>query len=436
MNASNKTSKSLKSNKSRIIKMDHITKIEGHAKLSMKIENNQLKRLRLDVYESARFFESLIMCRKYDELSSLTSRICGTCSPSHAITSLLATEKAFGVKVSQQTNTLRDLLLYGTTIQNHAMHLFLLALPDYYNYESAIAMASKHKNLISMGLNLKKLGNQLVTVVGGRDIHPITAVVGGFSKIPEKERLDEQLKQFKKGRKLAKDAVELFLKLKYPEFNRETQAFGLVNDQYSFYKGNINCMGRICYSKSGYKDVFKEYLKEGSTAKVVLFKGKPFFNGALARLIVNGDNLSKGSKKYLKDVDFNNPYHNNIAQGIEVLHSFDKVIEILEQKKFKSEDPVSFTPKASQGVAITEAPRGLLVHDYIFNKDGFCEKSNIITPTAQNLKQMETDLKQMVPTLLNKPEHILKRNVEMLIRAYDPCFSCSSHFLEWDVDRS
>jgi coenzyme F420-reducing hydrogenase alpha subunit len=421
--------------KSRTINLDHITKIEGHARLNIKIERNQLKQLRLDVFESARFFESLVLCRKYDELSPLTSRICGTCSPSHAITSLLATENAFKIKVSKQTEVLRNLLLYGTAIQNHAMHLYLLALPDYFGFESVIDMASSHRDKVSQGLTLKKVGNQLVTAIGGRDIHPFTAVVGGFSKIPEKETLDEQLVAFKKSRELAVKTVELFSKLKYPAFERDTQTFGLVNGSHSFYSGKINCVGGICFPESNYENIFTEHLKEGSTAKVVLYNGLPFFNGALARLHVNGNTLSNGAKKYLNLVNFKNPYHNNLAQAIEILHCFDRVIEILSTEKFKPEEPVKFKPKAGRGVAVTEAPRGLVFHDYTFDKNGFCQKANIITPTAQNLKQMETDLKLLVPTLLNGSETALKRNVEMLIRAYDPCFSCSSHFLEWNVKR-
>ncbi|MFH1440109.1 MAG: Ni/Fe hydrogenase subunit alpha [Candidatus Woesearchaeota archaeon] len=431
--------------KSRIIKLDHITKIEGHAKINIKIEKNQVKKVKLDVYESARFFESLVLCRKYDELSPLTSRICGTCSPSHAITSLLATENALKVKVSEQTDVLRDLLLYGTAIQNHVMHLYLLALPDYFGYESAIAMASKHKDKVLMGLNLKKIGNQLVTAVGGREVHPITAVVGGFSKIPDNNKLKEQINIFKKARKHAVSTVELFMKLKYPKFSRDTQAFGLVNDTHSFYKGRINCIGGICFpdlnGNSNYDNIFAEHIKKGSTAKVVLYKGKPFFNGALARLKVNSDSLSKGSKKYIDKIDFMNPFHNNTAQAIEVLHSFDRIIEILENIKLKQEDVVDFKVGAGsgnsgiRGVAVTEAPRGLVLHDYTLDKDGYCIKANIITPTAQNLKQMEDDLKIMIPTLLNKPESVLKKNVEMLIRAYDPCFSCSSHFLELNIEK-
>lgn len=427
--------KNIKKEKTRTIKLEHITKIEGHAKLTLLIEKNKLKKVKLDVYESARFFESLVLCRKYDQLSPLTSRICGTCSPSHAITSLVATENAFNIKVSEQTKTLRDLLMYGTIIQNHAMHLYLLVLPDYFGYESAIEMASKYKKEVLMGLSLKKLGNELVTVVGGREIHPISAVIGGFSKIPEQDKLKEQLGKFKQMKKHAIATADLFSKLTYPKFSRETQAFGLVNKTHSFYQGKINCVGGICFPEQSYDNIFEEHLKKGSTAKVVLYKNKPFFNGALARLLVNRDSLSKDAKKYLPKIDVNNPFHNNLAQAIELVHSFDRIIEILEGIKVHDEEPVKFNVKAGRGIAVTEAPRGLLFHDYTYDENGHCMKANIITPTAQNLKQMEEDLKLMLPSLLSKPESTIKKHVEMLIRSYDPCFSCSSHFLEMKIER-
>ncbi|MFO8016924.1 MAG: Ni/Fe hydrogenase subunit alpha [Candidatus Woesearchaeota archaeon] len=417
------------------IKVDHITKIEGHAKLNVKIDNGQVKKAKLSVFESARFFESLVLCRRYDEASPLTSRICGICSPSHAITSILATENAFNIKVSEQTHMLRDLLLYGTVFQNHVLHLYILALPDYFGYDSAIAMASKYRDKIQMALRLKQLGNELVTVVGGREIHPITAVVGGFSKIPEQERLDQLLEKFRKLRPYAEKTVDIFSKLKYPKLKRDSQAFAFVNDKHSFYKGKINCVGGECIPKENYDNVFEEHIKKGSTAKVVLYRNKPFFNGALARLMVNGDSLSKDAKKYIDRVDFSNPFHNNLAQAIEVLHSFDRIIEILENLKVKDEKPVDFKVKAGRGIAYTEAPRGLVVHDYTYDKNGHMMKANIITPTTQNLKQMEEDLKTFLPPLLSRPKETIKQQIEMLIRAYDPCFSCSAHFLDLKMER-
>lgn len=419
----------------RTIKLEHITKIEGHAKLNVNVEKGMVKKVKLDVYESARFFESLVLCRRYDQTSPLVSRICGVCSPSHSLTSILATENAFNVKVSKQTDILRDLLLYSTVLQNHAVHLFIMALPDYFGYDNAISMASKYRDEVLMGLKLKQLGNELVTVVGGREIHPITAVIGGFSVIPEQARLDIMLAKFRNLRPYAVKTIELFSKLDYPEFSRKSQAFAFVNDTHSFYKGKINCVGGVCVPEENYAEVFEEHIKKGSTAKFVLYNGKPFFNGALARLLVNRDSLSEDAKRYISRINFQNPFHNNLAQAIEILHCFDRIIGILENLKVVPEEPVPFTPKAGRGIAFTEAPRGLLVHDYTYDEKGHVMKANIITPTAQNLKQMEDDLKIFLPGILNRPEKQIKQMIEMLIRSYDPCFSCSAHFLEMKIER-
>ena len=185
----------------KIIKLEHISKIEGHAKLTIKIEQGKVKKTRLDIFEGARFFEAIIMNRKYDEVPWLTSRICGVCSTSHLIASIMAVEDAFKVKISEQTRLLRELLHIGAIMQSHAIHLFFMVLPDYLGFESAIQMAKKKKKIISLALNVKKAGVDIVTLIGGRDFHPITATIGGFSRIPKKKEVIALLDNLKKKKK-------------------------------------------------------------------------------------------------------------------------------------------------------------------------------------------------------------------------------------------
>jgi sulfhydrogenase subunit alpha len=414
------------------IKLDHITKIEGHARLNVKIDKGKVQKVKLDVIESARFFEAIVRNRKWDEVSPLTARICGVCSPSHHITSLMAVENAFGIEVSEQTKMLRKAMLYGSIIGNHCVHLYFLALPDYLGFESAIAMAGKRKEDVTRALMIKKLGNEVVRVIGGREVHPITPLVGGFSKVPTSESIKQLLTQLKARRDDVVKTVELFKSLPYQDFERETQQFALINKDHSFDEGNINCVGGMCIPKMSYTNFFSEQLKQGSTSKVVLFKGKSYCNGALARLKINPEGLTKDAKSYLKYVKFNNPEHNNFAQAIEILHSFDRLIEMFESMDTTVMiNPPEIKPKEGRGVAITEAPRGLLFHDYQFDSKGFITSANIITPTTQNLKQMENDIKDMLPGVINKKskEEVIL-DIERLIRAYDPCISCSAHFLE------
>jgi len=205
--------------KEKTIKMDYVTKIEGHAKLSIKIRKKQIKEVSLNLFEGARFFEGILKGKKYNDISPISSRICGVCSPVHGLTALKAVENAFNVKVSKQTNLLREMMHLGGIIQSHALHLYFLALPDYYGFESALQMASKHKNKIIKALRLKQLGNALVSEIGGRDIHPFTSVLGGFSRIPKQETWCLLLDKLKRSRKDAVDTVNLFLSLKYPEYS-------------------------------------------------------------------------------------------------------------------------------------------------------------------------------------------------------------------------
>ena len=415
-----------------VIKLDHITKIEGHAKLNIKIDKGKIKKASLEIVEGARFFEAIIQGRHWNEMSPLTSRICGICSSIHAVTSLKAVENAFGVRVSRQTDMLRELLVLAALIQSHVMHLFFLALPDYLGYSGAIEMAKKHKNEINLALRLKNLGNELVTLFGGREVHPITAVVGGFAKIPEKEKMDLILKKLESAKKDAVDVLNLFQGLKYPEFERETKYFALEHKgEYPFLHGNISCTGQQCIPTGLYDMHFEEYMTPGSSAKFVVVAGKSYMVGALARLNNNSKFLSKNARKLLKiKIPNHSPFMNNVAQAIEIVHAIDKSIEIISGLKLRKEKPVEVIPKEGRGVAVTEAPRGILFHDYTFSKTGCLTKANIITPTAQNLRNIEEDLKQFLPGRLNIGKKALVLDIEKLIRSYDPCISCSAHFLE------
>jgi len=423
---------------SKTIRLDHITKIEGHASLRVVVEDNKLKTVELGAFEGARFFEGLIVGRKYYEVPIITSRICGICSCIHVTASLQAIENAFGVKVSEQTRLLRELLCVGERIRSHASHLYLFALPDYLGYESALAMAPKHKEEVNKALELIKLGNNIVTAIGGRDMHPIAGVVGGFTKIPDKEEFKELLNRLKKQKRDAIKTVELFAKLKYPKFERQTQYFALYDNGYSTISGDVRSSDKKIKPKS-YKEHIKEVIKEYSTAKFSTINGRSFMVGSLARVNNNHDTMSKDTKKLIKKLKLRfhiyNPFYNNLCQALELVNHFDRAIEMLEDLELKEEEPVKVIVRQGRGVSCVEAPRGLLFHDYEFDESGKLVKANIITPTAQNLNNLEQDLWAYLPIILNKSDDKVKLEIEKLIRAYDPCFSCSAHFLEMDLER-
>jgi sulfhydrogenase subunit alpha len=413
------------------IKIDHVAKIEGHAELSIKIENGKLKQSRFKVIEGARFFEQIIVGRNYDEVPYMTSRICGVCSPIHVVTSCMAVENAFNVKITKQSKLLRELLVHGGNIQSHAMHLYFLALPDYLGFESAIPMMSKYKKEINNALLLKRLGNKIIQVIGGREVHPITCIPGGFAKTPDQNKLKEILIELKAAKKVVKATAKLFQSLKYPDFEMNTEYFALEGkNNYPSFGSKVASHKKDNFSTKSYEEHIAEYLSPGEPTKFAVSKGEGYFVGALARLNINHKLLSKDAQKAIKiKLPNNSIFMNNVAQAIELIDAVDRCITIIGNLKLKEEKSVEIKTFATRGIAITEAPRGLLIHDYKFNKDGKLLKANVITPTSQNLRNINDEIKAFLPSILSKPKKEITVDIEKLIRSYDPCISCSAQFL-------
>ncbi len=416
------------------IKLDHITKIEGHAKLHVKVDEGELTKVEMGAFEGARFFEGLIVGRDYKEVPIITSRICGICSCIHVTCSVQAVENALGIEVSRQTHKLRELMCLGERIRSHASHLYLFALPDYLGYESSLAMTKDHKQKVKRALELIKVGNRMVTAIGGREMHPVATVPGGFTRIPSQEKLDNLLLQLKEQRNNALRTANIFSVIEYPRFERKTQYFALDDNGYSIISGDVKSFDDRIRSHD-YKEHIDEQMKEYSTAKFSTVNGSSFMVGALARLN-NHQDLSQDTKEMIKKFGFHfpiyNPFYNNVCQALELVHHFDQSIEILENLKLRDEKAKEIGELNGRGVSVCEAPRGLLFHDYEFS-DGVIKKANIITPTAQNLNNLEQDLWEYLPGILGDAE--VKMEIEKLIRAYDPCFSCSAHFLELKMER-
>ena len=425
----------------RKIDMNYITKIEGHASLYLEISDGKVKECNLKSVEGARFFEGIVVGKHYSEISEITSRICGICSCAHTVTAIKAIENAFNIQVSEQTKLLRELLTIGERIRSHAAHLYFLVLPDYLGFESGIAMAAKHKTEVNRALELMKLGNNIVEVIGGRVMHPVTLEVGSFTNIPDKEKLNDLLKRLKFLRRDAIKTAELFGSLQYPYFERKTEYISLKQlDGFPLLTGDIVSTDGLNIKAHDYKKHLKEYIVPYSTAKFAVHKNKSYMLGALARINNNSRLLCKDAENIIKrsrnKFPNYNPFVNNFAQALEIVHWIDRSVEIIEKWEFKKEYPQEIKPKAERGVAATEAPRGILFHDYEFDSKGFVKKCNIITPTCQFLRNLEEDIKEYVSqNLIDKPEKELKLEIEKLIRAYDPCFSCSTHFLELKLKR-
>ncbi|MFH1590574.1 MAG: Ni/Fe hydrogenase subunit alpha [archaeon] len=416
------------------ITLNHITKIEGHAKLNLGIDKGKVTVCELAVTEGARYFEGIVRGRKYFEAHEMTSRICGICSCGHVVASLLAIEDAIGVVASPQSMRLRELMTLGERIRSHATHLYFLALPDYLGYESALAMAPKYKAELKTALSMIKVGNGIIKTLAARDMHPVSGAVGGWLRLPAQEAIDQTTKDLAGIKAAAKKTCDLFASLSVPGIVSEGDWFSLSEpDKYAMISGDV-VSGKTRFERHRYREFIKEHHEDYSTANFVVREGKRYMAGALARLNNNHEHLSKDAKTALKKskltLPSRNPFHNNSAQAIELLHSIDEAMMICNSLTIHPEQPPKHSPRPGTGIAAIEVPRGTLWHEYTIDEHGLITNANIITPTAQNLLNMQEDIRAYVPSLLSSSKEEIVLSVEKLIRAYDPCFSCSAHFLE------
>lgn len=414
------------------IRIEGISKTEGHASLEVKVRNKKVKDVKLKVNENKRFFTQGMRGKKFSEIPSFLSRICGTCSIAHLLASTEAIERALGVKVSEQTTILRKLLTFGLIIRDHAMHLYFLSLPDIFEKDSILEVSDENPQIVKDAFDVKSAGNMLSRLVGGRAIHPFYSTIGGFLKIPETREIREVLAQLKGVRDKIFDLLEIFYNSDL-EFSRETMYVALCTPSFNFLEGEIRSSEGICIAEEEYWNFVNRVVIPYSQSTAFEFTGKPYRVGALARINLNSialdEDTKRDAKKYLKKFPSNNIFDNNLAQAIEILHSIDASIKILETFDFKKESIPKIEVKGGEGVGVIEAPRGTLYHMIYLDENGNVKFGNLVIPTAQNQIQMELDIRDVIQENLDKSKHEIQHLVETLIRAYDPCFSCASHFL-------
>ena len=421
------------------IELEHITRVEGHGNIVLDADNGKIISVQWQVPEAPRFFEVMVDGRDYHQLAHITSRICGICSIAHTLTSLKATENAMGVKISKQTLLLRKLALHAENIQSHILHLGYLVSPDLFGVGSVFPLIKTHKDIVTKIVKIHRLANEMSELICGRTIHPVTLTVGGFTKIPTEKKLIELKDQIHGIIKTAHDITEVVLTnaVKLPVFTRETEYIGLVsNDEYALYDGVIGSTDTGKHKIQDYLSITNEYMVPHSTAKYTKHNRDSYMVGALARYNLNSQKLTPMAKEIanksgLKTICFN-PFMNNIAQLVELYHSLEDSINLIDEliKNRLKEEKVKIKVKAGQGVGIIEAPRGILIHDYTIDKNGTCVKANCIIPTNQNHATIQKDMELFAPTLLDKSKKEIELNLEMLVRAYDPCISCSTHYLK------
>lgn len=417
---------------SKEINIDYLARVEGEANILIKFGENGTEELKLKIFEPPRFFEGFLIGRSFDEVGDIVSRICGICPVSHMTTAILAVENACGIRVSEQTRILRKILSMSQIAASHVIHLYMLALPDYHKKKSIIEMMPDFGQEIERLVRMKEILNGLTAVIGGRALHPVTHMPGGFTRVPDPDHLKLCAKNLDSIRPDAEETVKLISKLPYPEFVRSSEYVCInSNEEYSVNHGNIISSSGMNIGVEKYYDYFEEKQVKYAMAKQTHIKGRSsLMSGALARVNLKFNKLNSSTMALAEEIGFsipdNNIFHNNTAQALETHHFVEECIRLIKEFDLREESRIrKFS--AGEGGAATEAPRGLLYHWYRVNRRGIVEKANIVTPTSHNFSNIEGDLRAFVDAYRYLPVDELRSGCEKLVRAYDPCFSCSVH---------
>jgi coenzyme F420-reducing hydrogenase alpha subunit len=423
------------------IDVHHLTRVEGHGNIVINMKQGVLQKAQLEIVEAPRYFEAMLKGRNFQEVAIITSRICGICSLGHQMTSLKATEAALGIEISEQTEILRKILIHGATFQSNVLHALFLATPDLLNVGSVFPLINTHKDVVLAALRLKRLANDIGDIISGRAVHPISCVPGGFTKLPtENELIDLREKLFKQALPDAEYAIDVVASLtdKLPDFTRETEYISVYNNkEYGLYDGDIYSSDSGTSQVENYLEVTNEFVVPHSSSKHARFNRSSYFFGALSRFNNSHKLLKPKAKAAAEKLGLSapcfNPYMNTVAQMVEVAHCIEDCIDLMDNLLSSGINPEkvnSEITKYGRGIAATEVPRGILFHDYTYNRQGSIEEANCIIPTGQNLANIDDDMKKLVPEIIDESKEDITLKLEMLVRAYDPCISCSVHMLD------
>ncbi len=443
--------KSLSKIDSQNLKVDvhYLTRVEGHGNIVVDVTGGKLAKCEFQIIESPRFFESMLVGRSIWEAQHLTSRICGICACGHSLASIKAAEDALGVKPSDEVVMLRKLLLYTEILDSHILHIYILVAPDLLGVKSVLPLVKTHRSVVEMALRMKRMSDYAGEVLAGRHIHPISYVIGGLTQLPSKEGLEKLYNLMLESRKDGEETVKIIKTLKFPQFSRPTQYMSLTSDdEYAMYDGDLTVNGQKS-KVSNYRKLLMESVVDYSKAKISKINGRSYAVGALSRFNNNFNKLNKKAKTVASELGLkapcHNPYLNTAAQLVEWVHCLEESIAILKKilKDGLKEEKivVSSWPKRSQigkikykpntGIACVEVPRGSLFHEYTVNDFAHITAANCVIPTNQNMGNLEDDMRKLVPELLGKKtQDEITLDLEMLVRAYDPCISCATHLLD------
>jgi len=425
------------------INVHHVTRIEGHANIVVNATDGKIEKLQWQIPEAPRFFEVMVRGRNYEDIQTIVSRICGICSISHSLAAIKAVEKALGLEVSEQVDKVRILMHYAEQFQSHILHIGYLAVPDFFGVSSVIPLVAGAGDVVKTIIRLHRLGNEWSELIGGRTTHPITLRPGGLTKIPTEQQFRQLQQQLKKSMADLKTVLNAVLSVagNIPDFERETEYVSLRQDTpptYTFYHGDIASTDYDgVVAVDDWKTVANEYVTDQSTAKWAKWHRDCYAVGALARFNNNADLLSPLAKDFAKSLGLkkgcHNPFMNTIVQLVECAHLVETAVELIDGllvDGLKQEKVIKVKPKAGRASGCVEAPRGILFHEYEFDSKGNCVAADICIPTNQNHANIQKDFESLVPQIIDHGEDAVRQKLEMLVRAYDPCVSCSAHMLD------
>jgi sulfhydrogenase subunit alpha len=418
-------------------KVGYLTRVEGEGSLSLRVSDGSVVEARLQIFEAPRYFERLVVGRTGDEVIDIVARICGICPIAYQMTAVHAFEDLYGIEVDPSVRALRRLLYCGEWIQSHALHVYLLHAPDYLGYPSALAMAADHRDVVEQGLAIKKLGNELIAALGGRPVHPISVRIGGFSKAPRRADLDGIRQALDTAVDQALATVRLVASWDPPALEHTQPLVAMRHaDEYPYNHGRIVSTDGLDLAPGAWGEAFEEHHLEGTNAlHARTHDGQVYLLGPTARIALASGQLHPLAAEALeatglRDAIRTNIHRSIVARAVELLHACAEARDLIDGYRPPSAPKVPFTPRAGIAAWSTEAPRGLLHHRYEVDEHGHVTHAQIVPPTSQNQGAIEADLAAFAPTVLDLPHEEATRRLEMLIRAYDPCISCATHFLD------
>jgi coenzyme F420-reducing hydrogenase alpha subunit len=418
-----------------------LARVEGEGGMSVRIRDGRVEDVKLRIYEPPRFFEPLLRGRHFSEATDITARICGICPVAYQLSACAAIEDAFAISVPEPIEMLRRLIYCGEWVESHGLHVTMLHAPDFLGYESAIAMARDHPTIVERGLEIKKAGNAIVEQIGGRAIHPINVCVGGFHRAPSRRELEPLAEQLERARELAREAVLWAGTLDFPDYEGDYEFVALSHEErYAIEAGRLASSGGLDIAPAEYDEHFVEEQVTHSTALHSRLRGGgSYLCGPLARYALGSARLTPAARQLAQEAGLGpvcrNPFQSIVVRCVEIFFAFDEALRIIDRYEEPERPAVAVTPRAAVGYGWTEAPRGLLYHRYRIGEDGTLLDAKLVPPTSQNQLRIEEDLHGVVQQSVELDDEQLRLRCEQAIRNHDPCISCSTHFLQLEVDR-